>query len=341
MTTARRWFDRTFELGLRVEEAPALLERLRLTADRLEAAARDLPAALVAHHAGGRWSIKENIGHLTDLEALWDQRLDDFDRGVVVLAAADLENRKTHDARHNDRPLSDLLREFRSARKRIVERLDAMDAAALARVGTHPRLQQDMSVVDLCFFVAEHDDHHIRTIADIAQSLDAFPESALDLWNTVEQAEPALLAFDDETARRRPAPGKWSAKEIIGHLIDSASNNHQRFVRAVFQDDLMFAGYDQAQWVIVQHYQDAPWNEMVALWASFNRHLAHVMASVPQTTRRHRHARHNLHRIAWQPVEEHEPASLDYMMDDYVGHLHHHLRQIAVIVPAFQDGPPP
>ena len=341
MSASRRWFDRTFELGLRVDEAPSLLERLRDTADRLEAVAGELPTALLSHRHGGRWSIKENIGHLTDLEALWDQRLDDFDRGAALLAAADLENRKTYDARHNARSVSDLLREFRSARERILARLDVMDGAALARVGKHPRLQQDMSVVDLCFFVAEHDDHHLQTIADISQSLAAFPEYALDLLNTVERAVPALLAFDDETARRRPSPGKWSAKEIIGHLVDSASNNHQRFVRAVFQDDLVFAGYDQAHWVSVQHYQDAQWNELIRLWASFNRHLAHVMASIPQTARRHRHARHNLHRIAWQPVEEHVPASLDYLMDDYVAHLHHHLRQISAIVPAFQDTPLP
>jgi len=341
MSASRRWFDRKFALGLRVEDAPALLERLRGTPDRLDAASRERPTALLSHHPGGRWSIKENIGHLTDLEALWDQRLDDFDRGAAVLAAADLDNRKTHDASHNARPVSDLLREFRSARERILARLDVMDREALARVGKRPRLQQDMSVVDLCFFVAEHDDHHLQTIADISESLAAYPEYALDLLNTVERASPALLAFDDETARRQPSPGKWSAKEIIGHLVDSASNNHQRFVRAVFQDDLVFTGYDQTHWVSVQHYQDAQWNELVTLWASFNRHLAHVMASVPQTARRHRHVRHNLHRLAWQPVEEHVPASLDYLMDDYVAHLHHHLRQISAIVPAFQDTPVP
>jgi hypothetical protein len=340
MSASRRWFDRKFELGLRAEEAPALFERLRGTADRLDAVARELPTVLLGYCPEGRWSIKENIGHLTDLEAVWEQRLDDFDRGAAVLAAADLDNRKTHDAAHNARPVYELLREFRSARERILARLAVMDGTALARVGKHPRLQQDMSVVDLCYFVAEHDDHHLRTIEDIAQTLPAFPDYALDLLNVVERAAPALLAFDDETARRRPSPGKWSPKEIIGHLVDSASNNHQRFVRAVFQDDLIFTGYDQTHWVSVQHYQDAQWPELVTLWASFNRHLAHVMVSIPQTARRHRHARHNLHQLAWQPVEEHVPASLDYLMDDYVAHLRHHLRQISAIIPAFEAPPP-
>jgi uncharacterized damage-inducible protein DinB len=169
MTETRRWFARTFELGLPASEAPGLLARLRATADRLERAARDLPPALLTFKPDGRWSIKENIGHLTDLEALWDRRLDDFESGAAVLAAADLENRKTHEAGHNDRPVSDLLREFRTAREHCLARLERMDAAALARVSKHPRLQQAMSVVDLCFFVAEHDDHHLRTIAGIAR----------------------------------------------------------------------------------------------------------------------------------------------------------------------------
>jgi uncharacterized damage-inducible protein DinB len=170
MREPRRWFDRSFELGLPVSAAPGLLDRLRATADRLERATRDLPAAVLTHKPGGRWSIKENIGHLTDLEALWVRRLDDFDNGAAVLAAADLENRRTHEARHNERPIGDLLREFRSAREHCLARLERMDAAALARVAKHPRLQQDMSVVDLCFFVAEHDDHHLGAVADIARS---------------------------------------------------------------------------------------------------------------------------------------------------------------------------
>jgi uncharacterized damage-inducible protein DinB len=296
-----------------------------------------VPPAALEHRPGGAWSIKENVGHLTDLEALWERRLQDYDNGAAVLAATDLANRKTHEANHNDRSIVDLLRDFRSARERILARLEVMDDAALARVGKHPRLQQDMSVVDLCFFVAEHDDHHLQTISQIAEAFAAFPEYALDLVATVDRVLPALLAIDDERARARPAPGKWSAKEIVGHLVDSASNNHQRFVRAMFQEDLIFKGYDQANWVAAQNYQGAPWPELVTLWAGFNRHLARVMASVPQTVRTRRHVRHNFHLVAFQPVDEHTPASLDYFMDDYVAHLHHHLRQISAIIPEFTE----
>ena len=149
-----------------------------------------------------------------------------------------------------------------------------------------------------------------------------------ELQTAVDAALPRLLALPDEATRRRPAPGKWSPREIIGHLVDSASNNHQRFVRAQFQDDLIFAGYAQDDWVAVQRYQDAPWTELVQLWANFNRHLARVMAATPEALRMRRHARHNLHELAWRPVPQSKAATLDYFMRDYVGHLKHHLSQI-------------
>jgi methylisocitrate lyase len=149
-----------------------------------------------------------------------------------------------------------------------------------------------------------------------------------DLRRTVERATGALLALSDAATARRPAPDKWSPREIIGHLVDSASNNHQRFVRAQFQEDLVFAGYEQDEWVRAQDYQSAPWAPLVRLWRSMNLQLARVMATVPDAARMREHARHNLDRIAWKKVAADRPATLDYFMADYVGHLKHHLRQI-------------
>ena len=149
-----------------------------------------------------------------------------------------------------------------------------------------------------------------------------------DLLNTVQRTTPLLLALDDAATLRRPAPEKWSPREILGHLIDSASNNHQRFIRARWQDDLIFPGYSQDEWVTAQRYQEAPWQELVTLWAGFNRHLARVMAAMPEPVRTRRHLRHNLHQLAWQSVPSGEPATLDYFMRDYVAHLKHHLRQV-------------
>lgn len=167
MTPPRRWFDRKFELGLAPDAVPELLERLCSTPERLANAVRGLPPEVLTRQPEGKWSIQENAGHLFDLEPLWEQRLDDYDAGATQLHPADLENRKTHAAAHNDRPISDIIANFSAARSRIMDRLARMSPAELARTALHPRLQQPMSVVDLCFFVAEHDDHHLRTIDEL------------------------------------------------------------------------------------------------------------------------------------------------------------------------------
>lgn len=167
MPTPSRWFERKFELGLRPDAAPELLERLRQTPRRLANALEGLPTETLTRKPDGKWSIQENAGHLLDLEPLWDQRLNNYDAGATALHPADLENRKTHQAAHNDRPISDILTEFSAVRGRIVERIARMTPVELARTALHPRLRQPMSVVDLCCFVAEHDDHHLRTIEEL------------------------------------------------------------------------------------------------------------------------------------------------------------------------------
>ena len=161
---------------------------------------------------------------------------------------------------------------------------------------------------------------------------------AADLAAAVRETARRLAGVSDDDAARRPAPGKWSAKEIIGHLVDSASNNHQRFVRARWQEDLVFAGYEQEAWVEAQRYRDAPWVELLDLWRAYNLHLARVMAAVPDAVRLRAHTRHNLDQLAFKPVASGEPATLDYFMRDYVDHLHHHLRQIEALHLPVADG---
>ena len=156
------------------------------------------------------------------------------------------------------------------------------------------------------------------------------PSAADALREAVQAATPRLLALTEAEAGARPARGGWSRKELLGHLIDSASNNHQRFVRARFQDELVFPGYEQDEWVAAQRCGERPWRELVELWCSFNLHLAHVMETTPEGERLRPRARHNLHRIAWRKLPESEPATLEYFMHDYVGHLRHHLRQAGV-----------
>ena len=155
--------------------------------------------------------------------------------------------------------------------------------------------------------------------------MDAF---IADFIQLIEHSAAGLQALSDAESARRPAPGKWSPREIIGHLIDSASNNHQRFVRAQFQDNLLFPGYDQDAWVAAQRYQDVPWSTLITLWQAYNIHLAHVMAAVPESIRTRPHRHHNFHQIAMRPVPEDAPTTLEYLMRDYVFHLRHHVRQI-------------
>ena len=155
------------------------------------------------------------------------------------------------------------------------------------------------------------------------------PEYAHRLRDAVEAATPALLALSEEAAGRVPGPGKWSPREVIGHLVDSAANNHQRFVRGQLQDDLVFLGYAQDDWVRVQHYGDAPWADLVALWRLYNLHLARVMELTPADRRMSPRARHNIQEIGFAaPIEA--TATLDGIMLDYVEHLLHHLRQLGV-----------
>ncbi len=108
----------------------------------------------------------------------------------------------------------------------------------------------------------------------------------------------------------------WSPKQVIGHLIDSACNNHQRFVRFALSSGVVSPGYQQAEWVEVQQYAARPWLELLELWSAYNRHLAHVIASVAER------CLPNEGSVAGGPV------TLQFLMEDYVAHLQHHLRSI-------------
>jgi uncharacterized damage-inducible protein DinB len=162
------WFDRKFEFTFPVELFPNLCVRLRGAPARLEEIVRGVPHGKMIRNPGDKWSAQEHVGHLADLEPLWMARVDDFLRdGGVTLTAADLTNRKTTEAGHNERELKDLLADFRAARMELAERVEKYPAAAFSRALLHPRLKQPMRLVDHLFFVAEHDDHHVARIWEI------------------------------------------------------------------------------------------------------------------------------------------------------------------------------
>lgn len=152
-----------------------------------------------------------------------------------------------------------------------------------------------------------------------------------DFRLTIETNAVRLRALDEAEAQtsRRGAEA-WTPKEIVGHLIDSAANNHARFVRAQFTDDLDFPGYAGDEWVRAQRYNEESWPLLVELWKHYNLHLLHVMASAPEETLQRQRAHHTLDKIAWQAVEVSQTTTLEYLMRDYIGHLKSHLRQIFI-----------
>lgn len=165
-----QWFEREFRFPFATDIYPSLVERLAGLLPRVRAKVDTAPAAAWIVQRNGRWSAQENIGHLADLESLWQGRLDDFDAGAEILRAADLDNRKTHDANHNRKPLSQVVEELATAREHTLTRLAALPPEAFDRASRHPRLDQPMRFVDHLYFVAEHDDHHLARITAILRT---------------------------------------------------------------------------------------------------------------------------------------------------------------------------
>ena len=139
---------------------------------------------------------------------------------------------------------------------------------------------------------------------------------ANDLQSALEVAD-RLRQIDETTASLRPSPGKWSKKEILGHLIDSAANNHQRFVRLQLSGRIDLPGYDGDEWVRVQRYQDRPWGEIIDLCQMYNTQLAAVI----------RHVDSKALRSVWHTPDGND-LDLEFIIRDYVVHLRHHLDQI-------------
>ena len=138
---------------------------------------------------------------------------------------------------------------------------------------------------------------------------------------------PRLLAMDAPAVR--PAPGRWSPQEIVGHLVDSAVVNHARIVRASLGAGMEFEGYDQDAWVRAGRYAEADWPALVALWQGLNAQIARVLDGIAPDTLDRPHAAHSLDRTAWERVPSTESATLRGLADDYVGHLCHRLAAIA------------
>ena len=170
MSNRIKWTERKFDFTFPTGIYPEIIERLRGTPVRLEEHCRAVSTANLTAQVDGRWSMQENAGHLLDLESLVQQRLDEYLASANALHAADMSNRKTYDANHNDVNVETILSNFRQQRTITVNRLDNFDPAVFARVALHPRLKVDMRLVDMLFFQAEHDDYHLTRIGELRRS---------------------------------------------------------------------------------------------------------------------------------------------------------------------------
>lgn len=141
--------------------------------------------------------------------------------------------------------------------------------------------------------------------------------SLKEFESLLSMALPLLHSISESESSTRPTPDKWSKKEILGHLIDSASNNHQRFVLAQLSSEIRLPEYEQDRWVRAQSYQTESWENIVELWKSFNLHLLHVAGKIAVD-------RTNSLCI----IGESEAVTLEFLFGGYVHHVKHHLQQI-------------
>ena len=166
MVSQTPWFQRSFNFDFPVGVFPIIFSRLEGTLFRLSALLQNADDEFCSHSENG-WSVKEHLGHLSDLENLWWKRLNDFVENKIILTTADLNNTKTKEAKHNEKTLEQLMQSFVSERQKILETIFAFDTEMLSRTSVHPRLNQPMRLVDSLYFVAEHDDHHIAAMSNI------------------------------------------------------------------------------------------------------------------------------------------------------------------------------
>jgi len=164
-----KWFDRSFNFDNQQNIFPSILERLSGTPIRLEEKVKEVPEHVLQFSLNNTWTIKENIGHLTDLESLWQGRFEDIKNGLAELRPTDLKNTKTDLANHNAKSIQELLFEFRKIRNQTLETLQSIDEETVFKSALHPRLKTPMRTMDLFLFVAEHDDHHLARITELIE----------------------------------------------------------------------------------------------------------------------------------------------------------------------------
>lgn len=167
MELKQKWFERKFTFDIELNAFPLIIERLRGTPARIDDRLRRINPELLTKRISDEWSIQENIGHLFDLEIIWKTRLEDILEKKEFLTEVDLTNRITNDAEHNDKDLSEILIPFQIRRARLVEKLERIPEQYIELSALHPRLKTPVRIIDLAYFIAEHDDHHLALVTSL------------------------------------------------------------------------------------------------------------------------------------------------------------------------------
>ena len=153
------------------------------------------------------------------------------------------------------------------------------------------------------------------------------------LKEIIESASRSILEMSKTDMEFKSAPEKWSKKQILGHLIDSGVNNFGRFVRGATGAILIFDGYDQVKWVVVNNYQGQELASVVHRWAAINESIAELLPNIEEEVFHRKTTEHNFDRICMKTIEKGIESNLHYLIWDYIFHLEHHLSQI---IPNYQ-----
>ena len=149
----------------------------------------------------------------------------------------------------------------------------------------------------------------------IRTSMPTLVETAAEIEMVIASWRPKLRGLDSDTVHARPAPERWSISEVIGHLVDSACNNHQRFVRAQRCTELVFPKYEQNEWVTAANYRTCNWESLIDLWYHYNRLIANMIRNIPES------------QLSTPcTITPYETCTLEFLVTEYLKHLHHHFR---------------
>lgn len=165
--SASKWFERKFDFSFDVNEYAAIYQRLQQAPAVLAGLIQNEADHTLSHQPDGKWSVKEHVGHLSVLEPLWRTRIQDILKKKPILTPTDLNNSATSEAGFNKCSIAELLQRFAEERRQTLALLDSINLNEHSATSLHPRMLQPMRIIDIAYFTAEHDDHHIGVIGEI------------------------------------------------------------------------------------------------------------------------------------------------------------------------------